>query len=319
LGCETTIVAEQTFQDDRHALHEADILIASGSVRVTREHLVSAPRLRAVVSCITGTDGFDEQAATELGIAIVNAPIPQTYESMAEATIMLVLVCLYSLHKSESILRNQLARPPAVHARMLKGKTVGIIGFGDIGRAIVARLTGWGATISIYSAHAQASLPEGVNQIGLDELLRKSDVVVVVTSLNAATRDLLTAERLGLMKRGAVLVNTARGGIVDESGLYELARSGHLSMIALDVFAREPLPADSPLRELSNAILTPHMVGHTEDIALGLPGAGIENAAAVLAGRAPQYLKNRTVLPTWRERWGGVSLLAGTAMQSVET
>jgi phosphoglycerate dehydrogenase-like enzyme len=300
-------------------LRQADILIASGSVRVTREHLVSASRLRAVVSCITGTDGFDEQAATELGIAVVNAPIPQTYESMAEATIMLVLVCLYSLHKSESILRNQLPRPLAVHARMLQGKTVGIIGFGDIGKAIVARLAGWGVTLSIYSSHAQTSLPEGVNQVDLDELLRMSDVVVVVTSLNAATRNLLTAERLGLMKRDAVFVNTARGGIVDESGLYELARSGHLSMMALDVFAREPLPADSPLRELSNAILTPHMVGHTEDIALGLPVAGIENAVAILAGRVPRYLKNKTVLPVWRERWGGASLLGGTALQSVES
>jgi D-3-phosphoglycerate dehydrogenase len=137
----------------------------------------------------------------------------------------------------------------------------------------------------------------------LDDLLRDSDVVCVLLSLNAGTRGLLDAARLRQLKPAAVLINTARGGIIDETALVELARERPAMRIALDTFATEPLPADSPLRELTNTILTPHMLGHTVESHAVLPGVAVDAIAKILSGEPPLYVRNPEVIPTWRRRW----------------
>lgn len=304
--------SNEAFLGDPQAAAATDVLVAASTLAVRRPLLQRTPHLRAVLSCITGTDGFDEAAATELGIVVGNAPIPENAESLAEATVMLMLACSYNLRRSETLLRDQAPRPPRVHARMLKGRTIGLIGHGQITRAVIARLQGWGTALQVASARTGLELPPGVRQVSLDELMRTSDIVCVLTALTPATRGLLDAASLRLMKRGAIFINTARGGLVDEAALAELAASGHLSMIALDVFASEPLPGDSPLRSLANAILTPHMVGHTEDIAAALPLASVENVRRVIAGEPPVYVRNTEVLPAWTRRWGHAGTTAST-------
>ena len=305
--------SNEAFLGDPQAAAGTDVLLAASTLDVRRPLLERAPRLRAVLSCITGTDGFDESAATALGIVVGNAPIPENAESLAEATIMLMLACSYNLRRSESLLREQAPRPPRVHARMLKGRTIGLIGYGQITRAMIARLQGWGAALQVASARAGLELPADVRQVELGALMRTSDIVCVLTALTPATRGLIDAACLRLMKRGAIFINTARGGLVDETALAELAASGPLAMIALDVFATEPLPGDSPLRTLPNAILTPHMVGHTEDIAAALPMASVESVRRVIAGEPPVHVRNPEVLPAWTRRWGP----AGAAMNTV--
>jgi phosphoglycerate dehydrogenase-like enzyme len=292
------------FLNDTAARENADVIFALG-LPITRDLMASMPRLRAVVSPVTGTDGIDETGATELGIIVGNGQIPENYESMAEATIMLILVCLYDLHGSEDILRNDLPHPNPANARMMKGKLLGLIGFGQIARAIARRLNGWDVHIQTYTPRLRSPLPPQVKRVELDELLRTSDVISVLCPLNNETRGMLGAERLALLKRGAIVINTARGSIIDEDALYELTRKGHVRRIAVDVFDTEPPPPDNILRQLPNrdSILTPHLVGHTVEVLERIPAAAIESVERVLSGEPPLYVRNPEVIARWKQRW----------------
>jgi D-3-phosphoglycerate dehydrogenase len=186
---------------------------------------------------------------------------------------------------------------------MLKSKTVGMIGFGHIARAIAQRLDGWGVRLQTYVRRLRTPLPSQVARVELDELLRTSDVVCVLASLNAQTQGMLSLKRLQLMKPEAVLINTARGGIIDEQALVQVARERPGLRIALDTFTREPLPIESPLRSLPNAILTPHAIGHTQESLAALAPAAIENVSRVLRGELPLYVRNPEVITEWTRRW----------------
>jgi phosphoglycerate dehydrogenase-like enzyme len=177
-----------------------------------------------------------------------------------------------------------------------------MIGYGNIARAMTERLRGWGVRLQAWSRRPDPTVPD-VNWVELDALLSGSDVVCVLLSLNAETRGLLDRSRLSRMKPDAVLVNTARGGIIDEDALVTLARERPSMRIALDTFATEPLPADSTLRTLPNTILTPHMVGHTVESHAVLPGVAVDAVSRILAGEPPLYVRNREVIPKWRRRW----------------
>jgi len=284
-------------------LGSAGVLVAVGSFPCTREMMVRAPQLRALVSPFIGTEGFDEAAATALGIIVGNGQVPENFLSMAESTILLILASLYSLHWWEQQLRDNLPHPPRVPGRMLNGRTVGMIGFGHIARAIAHRLQPWEVRLQTYIPRLRVPLPNGIARVELDELLRTSDIVCVLASLNAETRGMLDLNRLRLMKPDAVLINTARGGIIDEQALVQIARERTGLRIALDTFAQEPLPIESPLRTLPNAILTPHAIGHTQESLAALPPATIETISRVIRGELPLYVRNPEVIPEWTHRW----------------
>jgi len=186
---------------------------------------------------------------------------------------------------------------------MLGDKIVGMIGFGQIARAVAVRLAGWNVTIQAYTRRGAADAPSNVRFVGLEELLRSSDVVCVLSTLNSDSQGLLNADRLRLLKRDAVLVNTARGAIIDELALCEIAKQRPDLRLALDTFTTEPLPPQSALRDLPNAILTPHMLGHTQEAHAALPDAAVENVRRILAGELPRYVCNPDVIPRWRARW----------------
>jgi D-3-phosphoglycerate dehydrogenase len=284
------------------SLAETDIVIAAPGFACTKALMASATRLRGVISPVTGIDNIDVDAASELGIIVANGHIPENTESMAEATILLMLAALYDLHGTEAVLRHSLPRPARDRARMLQRKTVGLIGFGQIAQAVVARLAGWNVTIQAHARRPRADT-DTVRFLGLEELLATSDIVCVLTNLNPGSRGLLNAERLRLLKPGAVLVNTARGAIIDEDALIAVARERPDLRLALDTFTVEPLPADSPLRDIPDAILTPHMLGHTQESSDALPDAAVENAQRILAGNLPLYLCNPDVVAKWQARW----------------
>jgi phosphoglycerate dehydrogenase-like enzyme len=290
------------FHNATSGLNEADVLLAASSFPCTRALMASAVRLRGIVSPTTGVEGFDLAAATEMGILIANGQTAENVEGMAEATILLMLAALYDLHGAEAALRGNLPRPQQTNARMLGRKTVGMIGFGKIARAVTARLAGWNVTIQAHTRRSPAD-PGDVHFVGLDELLRTSDVVCVLATLNSETQRLLNAGRLALLKPGAVLINTARGAIIDEPALIELAQRRPDLRLALDTFVTEPLPAASPLRDLRNAILTPHMIGQTREAHASLPGACIDNVQRLLAGQVPRHTCNPDVIPRWQARW----------------
>jgi phosphoglycerate dehydrogenase-like enzyme len=293
----------EAFDAGGGGLGNADVLLAASSFACSRELMASADRLRGIVSPTTGIEGFDLAAATELGILVANGQTAENVEGMAEATILLMLAALYDLRGAEAVLRGNLPRPQQTSARMLGGKTVGMIGFGKIARTIAARLAGWDISIKAYTRRPPANSGH-VRFVELDNLLRTSDVVCVLATLNGESDGLLDADRLALLKHGAVLINTARGAIIDEAALIELAQRRPDLRVALDTFVTEPLPADSRLRDLPNAILTPHMIGHTSEAQAALPGACVDNVRRLLAGQVPDYVCNPDAIPHWLARWG---------------
>jgi phosphoglycerate dehydrogenase-like enzyme len=284
------------------SLTGVDVLVAASSFSCPRTLMASADRLRGIVSPTTGIEGFDLAAATELGILVANGQTRENVESMAEATILLMLAALYDLHGSEALLRANHPRPAEVSARMLGGKTLGLIGYGRIARAVAARLAGWNVSIQAHTRSPPAN-PGDVHFVGLEELLRSSDVVCVLATLNRDTQGLLNAERLALLKPGAVLINIARGAIIDEPALCALAKERPDLRLALDVFTTEPLPPDSPLRGLPNAILTPHMLGQSREAYTALPDTAVENVRQLLTGQVPRYICNPEIIPRWQARW----------------
>ncbi len=299
-----------TFFEDSKAFHganaslvDADVAVVAPSFNCSKALLTSARRLRGIVSPITGIEGIDIAAATELGIIVANGQTRKNTESVAEATILLMLAALYDLHGTEAVLRNNLPRPPRMNARMLQGKTVGLIGFGQIARAMTLRLAGWGVTLHAYARRLPSDAPAGVQFVGLDALMSTSDVVCVLATLNNESRGLLNAQRLSLLKKGAVLINTGRGPIIDEVALCQIAKERPDLRLALDTFTIEPLSSESSLRDLPNAILTPHMVGHTQESLDALPDMAVENATRILKGQLPIFVCNPSVVSKWQDRW----------------
>jgi phosphoglycerate dehydrogenase-like enzyme len=291
--------------EDERGRVKAQVILAMHEFPLSRELLASLPNLRAALSFVTGVESFDERAATELGVAVANGQIEENFHSMAEATLMLLLAAMYDLRGSEQALRRQ--GPPFVQRQvsMLTGKKVGIIGFGKIAEAVTERLQGWRVDIQIHTRSATRVLPPGVRRVELRQLLETSDALLVLASLNPDSRHLLDRERLNWIKQGAVLVNTARGGLIDEQALVELARTGRFKSIALDTFETEPLSLASPLRNLPNAILTGHDVGHTRETQQALVSFAVENIRRVLRGELPFNIRNPSVSTASTSRWGG--------------
>ncbi|HKT15884.1 MAG TPA: NAD(P)-dependent oxidoreductase [Allosphingosinicella sp.] len=293
------------FTNDPGALTDVDVLYAFGGLPVTEAHLAVASRLRALISPFTGTEGFDRGKATERNIVIGMGQTIENYVSMAEATIMLVLAALYDLPATQAQFGQWGTSPvPLLPRRTLRGRTLGLIGLGRIARAMVERLAGWECRILAYAPREPREVPPRVELVPLDSLLSQSDVICVLATLDASNRHLLDERRLRSMKRDAILVNTARGGLIDEAALAQVVNEGHLASLALDVFETEPLPQQSPLRTLPRSILTPHAAGHTIDTTQSLPAAAIANIDCVLAGEPPLHVRNPEVLPGWRQRWG---------------
>jgi phosphoglycerate dehydrogenase-like enzyme len=197
----------------------------------------------------------------------------------------------------------QMGWPDGAHirGRMLRHRRVGLVGFGAIAQAVVKRLIGWDVEIVAYMPRPKP-LPSHVRSIDLDDLMRSSDIVLVLAALTAESRHLIDERRIGLMKPNALLVNTARGGLVDEAALVRAASNGRIR-VALDSFEIEPLPPDAIIRDLPGALLTPHCVGHTIETLAATRRACIDNVMAVLAGNPPPYTVNPEVLPRWIERW----------------
>ncbi|MFC6284885.1 MULTISPECIES: NAD(P)-dependent oxidoreductase [Polaromonas] len=285
----------------------AHVAMFSSRSRCSRAVLEASGQLRGIVNPTIGTETIDIAAANELGILIGHGAVRENYESMAEATVMLVLALMYQLHSVENILKGVKVKPPpgaeGALARMIKGSTVGIIGFGKIGQAVAKRLNAFGARVLANSRSLTAGTQgEGATAVSLETLLRESDVVIVAVAINSTSRKLIDKTAISLMKAGAYIVNIARGDAVDEIALIDALQSGRIGGAALDTFEVEPLPQSSPLRKMSNVILTPHMIGHSREVYEALVPAAMENIWRLLAGELPLYLRNPEGIEAFRQR-----------------
>jgi len=285
----------------------AEVMMFSSRSICSREIMLAAPRLRGIVNPTIGLETVDLAAANELGIIVGHGATPENFLGMAEATVMLILMLMYQPRETEAVLRDRRRRPRStpkdVWARMLRGRTVGLVGLGRIARGVVERLSGFGVNLVACDPFVgRDQAPEGVKMTDLDTLLRSSDIVAVLVSITPESRGMLGERELALMKPSAYLVNTSRGEAIDEAALYRALKEKRIAGAALDSFAVEPLPDDSPLRQLDNVILTPHMVGHTQDAFVSFPPAAVENITRILRGEPPLYCKNPEVIPAWQRR-----------------
>lgn len=233
---------------------DADVLWLEWRPLVTREVLRSLRRLGLVMRWGVGYDQIDVTAATDLGVAVANSPAHCT-EDVAEHTLALMLAVTRQVVVGQrSLTEGGWAVPSAVHRR-LQDAVVGVVGLGRIGRRVAQLCAAFGAEVVGYDPVVSGTV--GVTTSSLTDLLRRADIVSLHVPHTPSTTRLVDAEALGLMRDGAVLVNTGRGEVVDEDALLAELRSGRL-WAALDVFADEPLPVDHPLRSAPHTVLTPH-------------------------------------------------------------
>jgi phosphoglycerate dehydrogenase-like enzyme len=275
---------------------DTEIVVTTIRGRVDAATMAALKRLHTIVVPTTGLESIELHAATSLGIAVANGSTVENVVSIAEATAMLVLALLYRLPAVASGWRDQGTAAPAI---MLSGKTVGLIGYGGVAQALVPRLQAFDARVLIRSSRDGLQAP-GAAFVSLQELLERSDVVCVLAALNARTRHMIGRDELARMKPGAFIVNTARGGLIDEAALADMLAAGRLAGAALDTFEQEPLAPTSPLRTLRNVILTPHCIAHTRELAASFLPALMENIETACAGELPPYCKNPEMRQHWR-------------------
>lgn len=281
-----------------------DIIVAAPRAPVTADMMDEAPRLRALVSPVGGVDSFDLPAAADRAIIVAHGGTDEQFTSMAESTVALMLALSYRVPALDTALRAGWRDPDTGPGLMLRGCTVGLWGYGPIGARVATRLAGWDARVIACTRSRTPGSREGaVSFVDQATLLAESDILSLHLREVPETRGILGREELAAMKPGARLVNTARGGLVDEAAMSAALASGQLAGAALDCFEVEPLPPESPLRGLPNVILTPHNVGHTRELFGSMGRALIENLQQLAAGQDPAITRNPEVLEAWREKW----------------
>jgi phosphoglycerate dehydrogenase-like enzyme len=258
----TIAVAEADTAGLRRELADADVLLHV-LAPVTRKIMSAAPRLKLVQKIGVGVDAIDRDAAHARGIAVCNMPGTNT-AAVAELSLSLMLATLRRVTALDAGLRAGAGWPASsTHldvAGELDGATVGLIGYGAVARRLRPVLLALGARVLV---HARTQPDDGVPSVPLDDLLSSADVVSLHLPSNAATQGLLDARRIAGMKAGAILINTARGALVDEAALIGALESGRLAGAGLDVFAREPLEPGHRFLALPNIVLTPHVAWMT--------------------------------------------------------
>ena len=287
-----------TLQNDddlerRRKLLEADFVIVA-TVPITDELLAGAPRLKLIQHQGVGYDTTDVRAAAKRGIPVGLTPEGTTI-GVAEHTLLLILAVYKKLALAHNSLLEgrwlQFALRP--NSYELCGKTLGLIGFGRIGREVAKRARAFDARVLFYDRWARVTLEQkaewGVEEAGFRQLLAESDIVSLHLPLTAHTRGIIGCKALKLMKPGAVLINTARGRLVDESALVEALRAGTIGAAGLDVFREEPPGRDNALLTLENVTLTPHIAAGTRDALVAKMKAAFANIERVARGEAPYH------------------------------
>ncbi|HKK15020.1 MAG TPA: hydroxyacid dehydrogenase [Gammaproteobacteria bacterium] len=268
----------------QQSLGQARALVVRNRTRVTQPLLDHAPALQVVGRLGVGLDNIDMPACEARNVSVIPA-IGANARAVAEYVVCTAMVLLRGAYQStREVADGSWPRPALSQGRELGDKTLGLVGFGGIGQLTARMARALGMEVIAHDPHLPAA-PEGtgVALVGLDELLGRADVVSLHLPLTDQTRNLFDRTALSAMRAGAVLINTARGGIVDEEALAELLHAGHLGGAALDVYAHEPLAANNPLSGAPNLVLTPHVAGVTRE--------SNERVSAMIAERVAAFLQ----------------------------
>jgi D-3-phosphoglycerate dehydrogenase len=279
-----------TADDLIKAVPAVDAVIVRGRTKVTADVFAAAPKLKVVGRAGVGVDNIDLKAAKAKGVTVVNAP-QSTSVAVAEHTFALLLSLARMVPLGDSGLRRGEWLKKKLEGFELNGKTLGVIGMGRIGTLVVARAAAFGMTCLGYDPLVPADeiAKRGAKPVDLDTLLSRADIFTLHVPLTPETRGLINAERIAKMKKGAYIVDAARGNVVDEAALLAALDSGQIAGAALDVFAVEPV-VDSPLVKHPKTVCTPHIAAQT--------GEAQERAARDIAEEILTVLRGET--PRWR-------------------
>ena len=299
------------------AVPEADALLVRSATTVDAEVLAAAPKLKIVARAGVGLDNVDVAAATARGVLVVNAPTSNIH-SAAEHAIALLLAAAREIPAADASLRAHTWKRSSFSGTEIYGKTAGVVGLGRIGQLVAQRLAAFGSHVVAYDPYVSPARAAqlGIELLALDELLGRADVISVHLPKTPETAGLIGKEALAKTKPGVIIVNAARGGLIDEEALAEAVRSGHVRGAGVDVFAKEPT-TESPLFDLPQVIVTPHLGASTaeaqdragtdvaESVKLALAGEFVPDAVNVGAGPVSEE-----VAP-WLELVRKLGLLAG--------
>jgi D-3-phosphoglycerate dehydrogenase len=270
-GVEITSVDDSASPEFEAALPRADALIVRSATKVTRDVIEKATQLRAIGRAGVGVDNVDIVAASERGIAVYNAPGGNTIAA-AELTMALLISVARKIPAAETSLRAGNWDRAAFKGVELRGKTMGLIGAGRIGGEVALRCQAFGMPVIVYDPYLTDERADelGVELLGLDDVLDLCDFISIHVPLTDETRGICGAYAFERMKSTAFVVNSSRGGVLDEVALADALKNGEIAGAALDVYENEPLPLDSPLRDAPNLVLTPHLGASTAEAQVGV-------------------------------------------------
>ena len=259
---------------------DTDIVVIRSSTKINKDILQEANKLKIIARCGVGIDNIDIEEATNKEIYVTNSPNANII-SVAELTIGLIISAARNIHTSNNSLKDKNWDRNKFLGTELYKKQLGLIGFGKAAREVAKRLTAFGMDIVFYDPYVDVSVDEA-NKVELDELLKTSDVISIHVVKNEETKNMINDEKLNLIKKGGILVNTSRGGIVDEVALFKRS-SDDVIFAGLDVFSQEP-PDINETFSTSNIVTTPHLGASTQEAQLRAGLETVQNISDILNG-----------------------------------
>ena len=283
---------------------EYDALIVRSETKVTADIIAAGEKLRVIGRAGTGVDNIDVLAATQRGIVVMNAAGGNSVTT-AEHTLALLMSMARKVPQAAAKLKAGKWDKKSFMGTELNHKTLGIIGLGNIGKIVASRGQGLGMKVIAFDPFLtkEATQRSGLELVSLDELFQRSDFITVHTPLTDETRGVINEAAFAKMKDGVRVINCARGGLIDETALYNAIKSGKVAGAALDVFVQEPPPADHPLIGLDEVVVTPHLGASTNEAQ--------ESVAVTIAEQVGAYLLNGAI--------GGAVNVPAVAPEALET
>jgi D-3-phosphoglycerate dehydrogenase len=290
-------VDEGSVEDLKEKLKGAYAVFLGTWVKFTAELMDISPDLKVISRTGVGVDNVDIAAATKRGIMVLNTPYANAV-SVAEHAVTLMLALAKQLFFLDSSIRTDNFKARRLNLPVdIDSKTLGLIGCGGIGRLVAQKCrNGFNMNVLGYDPYLKTA-PEGIELVNqLEEIYRRSDFVSIHLPLTEETRNLINAYSLAHFKSSAILINTSRGGIVDEAALAQALDAGQIAGAGLDVFSQEPVPLNSPLMTARNLIMTPHSAALTQECVVRVATAAAEGIIQAIEGREPEFVFNRREL-----------------------